>query len=118
MTEDLAEAEIQSLATPLSDLPDRLTQNLPVSLRPRPRFPVACSLRPGMVSYASQDGSLLWEFDTGREFEAVNGTAVGGQIGAHPIQILNRTVFVTSGASSRAKPGNTLLVFEVNEAND
>lgn len=62
-------------------------------------------------AHSAQDGRLLWEFDTGREFDAINGTARGGQIGAYPIQVVDGLVFVTSGASSQAMPGNLLLVF-------
>jgi polyvinyl alcohol dehydrogenase (cytochrome) len=64
-------------------------------------------------AHASADGATLWQFDTGREFEAINGSALGGQIGGFPIQIVNGLVYVTSGASSLDRPGNALLVFGV-----
>ncbi len=42
---------------------------------------------------------LLWDFDTGRSFDAVNGApAQGGQVTGWPIVIANGRVFVTSGA--------------------
>jgi len=66
-------------------------------------------------AHSSSDGALIWEFDTGREFEAINGTAQGGQISAYPIQVVDGLVYVTSGASSMARPGNALLVFGVPE---
>ena len=62
-------------------------------------------------AHASSDGERIWEFDTGREFEAINGQARGGQIAAYPIQVVDGLVYVTSGASSQARPGNALLVF-------
>ncbi|MEE8166060.1 MAG: PQQ-binding-like beta-propeller repeat protein, partial [Myxococcota bacterium] len=64
-------------------------------------------------AHSSSDGALIWEFDTGREFEAINGMAQGGQIAAYPIQVVDGLVYVTSGASSQARPGNALLVFGV-----
>jgi outer membrane protein assembly factor BamB len=66
-------------------------------------------------AHSSSDGELLWQFDTGREFPAINGSAQGGQIGAYPIQVVDGAVYVTSGASSQARPGNALLVFRVAE---
>jgi polyvinyl alcohol dehydrogenase (cytochrome) len=64
-------------------------------------------------AHSSQTGELIWQFDTGRSFEAINGKAQGGQIAAYPIQVVEGRVYVTSGASSQAHPGNALLVFEV-----
>jgi polyvinyl alcohol dehydrogenase (cytochrome) len=64
-------------------------------------------------AHAVVDGRLLWQFDTGRVFEGVNGSAQGGQLGGYPIQVVDGSVYVTSGASSQGKPGNALLVFRV-----
>ena len=64
-------------------------------------------------AHAVVDGRLLWQFDTGRVFEGVNGSAQGGQIGGYPIQVVDGSVYVTSGASSQGKPGNALLVFRI-----
>ena len=64
-------------------------------------------------AHSSRTGELVWQFDTGRSFEAINGKAQGGQISAYPIQVVEGRVYVTSGASSQAHPGNALLVFEV-----
>jgi polyvinyl alcohol dehydrogenase (cytochrome) len=64
-------------------------------------------------AHATSDGARIWEFDTGREFDAINGKARGGQIAAYPIQIADGLGYVTSGASSQARPGNALLVFGV-----
>lgn len=64
-------------------------------------------------AHSSETGELIWEFDTGRTFDAINGKAKGGQIAAYPTQVVDGHVYVTSGASSQARPGNALLVFEV-----
>lgn len=66
-------------------------------------------------AHSTATGALLWHFDTGREFEAINGVALGGQIAAYPIQVVDGLLYVTSGASSQARPGNALLVFGVPE---
>ena len=64
-------------------------------------------------AHSSRTGKVIWEFDTGRRFDAINGTAQGGQISAYPIQVVDGHVYVTSGASSMARPGNALLVFAI-----
>lgn len=64
-------------------------------------------------AHAADSGAIVWQFDTGREFPAINGTAQGGQIAAYPVQVVEGRVYVTSGASSQARPGNALLVFRV-----
>lgn len=62
--------------------------------------------------YASSDGSLMRDIDTGGEFAAVNGmTARGGQVSGYPVVVGNGAVYVTSGASSVLHPGNALLVY-------
>jgi polyvinyl alcohol dehydrogenase (cytochrome) len=85
--------------------------------------PAAPTVIPGVVfasawdgfvrAHSSSDGELIWQFDTGRKFESINGTAQGGQISAYPIQVVEGHVYVTSGASSLSRPGNALLVFSV-----
>jgi polyvinyl alcohol dehydrogenase (cytochrome) len=65
-------------------------------------------------AYSTSDGSPLWDFDTGRSFRAVNGIdATGGQVNGWPVVVVDGAVYVVSGASTQAKPGNALLVFSV-----
>jgi polyvinyl alcohol dehydrogenase (cytochrome) len=69
----------------------------------------------GLRAYAADDGSLLWQVDTNREFTTVNGVkANGGSIdGPGPI-VAGGLLFVTSGYGGIAgRPGNVLLVFGV-----
>ncbi len=67
-------------------------------------------------AYAAKDGSLLWDFDTARSFDAVNGVpATGGQVSGWPQIAVDGSLYVTSGASSMDRPGNALLVFRVDE---
>jgi len=69
----------------------------------------------GLRGYAADDGTLLWQFDTNREFQTVNGVvAKGGSIdGPGPI-VAGRLLIVTSGYGGIVGiPGNVLLVFGV-----
>jgi polyvinyl alcohol dehydrogenase (cytochrome) len=64
-------------------------------------------------AYASADGRVVWDFDTGRDFAAVNGgKANGGSIDQGGQTIANGTLFVNSGARN-GYPGNALLAFTV-----
>jgi polyvinyl alcohol dehydrogenase (cytochrome) len=63
-------------------------------------------------AFSASDGRLLWVFDTGRRFDAVNGIkATGGAIDHGGQVVAGNMLFVTSGG--RAQPGNALLAFEV-----
>ena len=64
-------------------------------------------------AYSSENGSVLWDVDTVRDFQTVNGVkGKGGAIdGAGPV-IVNGMVFVNSGYSRfGGLPGNVLLAF-------
>ncbi|HND14976.1 MAG TPA: hypothetical protein PLN78_08355, partial [Pseudomonadales bacterium] len=62
--------------------------------------------------YASDDGRLIRDIDTGGEFAAVGGLkARGGQVSGYPVVIGKGALYVTSGASSILRPGNALLVY-------
>ena len=67
----------------------------------------------GLRAYAADDGTLLWQFDTNREFTTVNGVkANGGSMdGPGPI-VAGGLLFVNSGYGGIVgRPGNVLLVF-------
>ena len=69
----------------------------------------------GLRAYAADDGTVLWQFDTNREFTTVNGVkANGGSMdGPGPI-VAGGLLFVNSGYGGIVgKPGNVLLVFGV-----
>jgi len=63
--------------------------------------------------YGTEDGKLLWDFDTVREFQSVNGVkARGGSIDGPGAVVVNGMVFVNSGYSRFGGiPGNVLLAF-------
>ena len=67
----------------------------------------------GIRAYSTKDGSILWTFDTNREFPTVNGVkASGGGIeGAGPV-VAGGMLFVSSGwGGPFNRPGNVLLAF-------
>jgi polyvinyl alcohol dehydrogenase (cytochrome) len=66
-------------------------------------------------AYASGSGEVLWDVDTAREFETVNGKpARGGAIDVAGPAVVNGMVFVNSGYGQwGGKGGNVLLVFSV-----
>ena len=67
----------------------------------------------GVRAYSSTSGSLIWQFDTNREFASVNGVAAKGASihGPGPF-VAGGMVFVGSGYGSLGgRPGNVLLAF-------
>lgn len=83
----------------------------------------ALTLIPGVVfspgldghlrAFSTEDGTMVWDFDTAREYSTVNGVpGKGGSIdGAGPV-IAGGMVFVNSGyPRNGGMPGNVLLAF-------
>ena len=63
-----------------------------------------------MRAYDAHDGSIIWDFDTGQSFAAVNGvSARGGAIDYGGEVIAHGMLFVNSGSMRQA--GNLLLAF-------
>ena len=65
---------------------------------------------------SSDDGRVLWEYNTVRDFQTVNGVAAkGGSMGAAGPVIAGGLLFVPSGyvGVRNGAPGNVLLVFGV-----
>jgi polyvinyl alcohol dehydrogenase (cytochrome) len=62
-------------------------------------------------AYSAEDGRVVWDFDTAREFETVNGIkAKGGSIDGPGPVVADGMVFVNSGYSRfGGLPGNVLL---------
>jgi polyvinyl alcohol dehydrogenase (cytochrome) len=61
--------------------------------------------------YSAEDGRVVWDFDTAREFQTVNGVkARGGSIDGPGPVVVNGMVFINSGYSRfGGMPGNVLL---------
>jgi polyvinyl alcohol dehydrogenase (cytochrome) len=64
-------------------------------------------------AYAAADGKVIWDFDTMRAFDTVNGVAArGGSIDGPGVVVVGGMVFVSSGyARNGGVPGNVLLAF-------
>ena len=63
---------------------------------------------------STRDGKTLWEYDTAREFQTVNGVkANGGSMSNAGPTVVGGMVFTNSGYSHHGgiMPGNALLVF-------
>jgi polyvinyl alcohol dehydrogenase (cytochrome) len=88
-----------------------------------PAQPQAVTAIPGVVfsgsvdghlrAFTTEEGHLLWDFDTMREYQTVNGVpAKGGSLdGAGPV-IAGGMLFINSGyARNGATAGNVLLAF-------
>jgi polyvinyl alcohol dehydrogenase (cytochrome) len=67
-------------------------------------------------AYNSDNGKIIWEYNTVREFEAVNGIkGHGGAIDGPPPVISKGMLFVNSGYGMFGQlPGNVLLAFSIN----
>ncbi len=90
-----------------------------------PAQPSAVSAMPGAVfagsmdghlrAYAADTGNVVWDFDTAREYDAVNGQkARGGAIDGGGAAIAGGMVYVYSGYGQwSGLPGNVLLAFGV-----
>jgi polyvinyl alcohol dehydrogenase (cytochrome) len=67
-------------------------------------------------AYSTENGSVLWEFDSNREFTTVNGVRAHGasMIGPGPA-VVGGMIFVNSGYGAfGGRAGNVLLAFGVN----
>jgi polyvinyl alcohol dehydrogenase (cytochrome) len=67
----------------------------------------------GIRAYAAADGTIVWQFDTNRQFETVNGVkANGGAIDGPGAVVADGMLFMSSGyVSLGGRPGNVLLAF-------
>jgi polyvinyl alcohol dehydrogenase (cytochrome) len=88
-------------------------QHTAVTLIPGVAF--AGSANGHMRGYATDDGRVLWDFDTAKAYDAVNGvTAQGGSIERVASVVAGGTLYVMSGyASYGGGMGNALIAFTV-----
>ena len=89
-------------------------QNAAVTVIPGVVF--SGSLSGVMKAYDTSSGEVLWEFDTVRNYKAVNGAkARGGAIDGPGPVVVDGVVYITSGyAKFGGLPGNVLLAFTAN----
>jgi polyvinyl alcohol dehydrogenase (cytochrome) len=65
-------------------------------------------------AYASQDGAIVWDYDTSAAMETVNGVRVeGGSIDATGATIADGVVYIASGYGSWGKNGRLVIAFSV-----
>jgi polyvinyl alcohol dehydrogenase (cytochrome) len=66
-------------------------------------------------AFSTTDGSVIWEFDTNRQFETLNGVrAGGGAIQGPGPTIAGGMLYLNSGYGDHlGRPGNVLLAFSV-----
>lgn len=88
-----------------------------------PAQPGAVTVIPGVVfsgstdghirAFSSEDGEVLWDFDTAKDYATVNGVqAKGGSVEGAGAVVVNGTVYVNSGyPRGGGMPGNVLLAF-------
>ena len=86
--------------------------------------PAASTVIPGVVfsgaldgylrAYSTADGKILWDFDTARAFDTVNGLKVsGGSIDATGPVVADGRLFIASGFGNWGRTGKVLLMFTV-----
>jgi len=69
-----------------------------------------------MRAYSTMDGKILWEFNTARPFETVNGVAAkGGSLNGPGPVVVDGMLFMNSGYAylGYGAPGNVLLAFGI-----
>src|SRR5881397_84794 len=65
-------------------------------------------------AYETKTGAIIWDSDTAQDFQTVNGVkARGGSINSMAPVIAGGMLYITSGYSGNAMPGNVLLAFSV-----
>jgi len=75
-----------------------------------------CALPISVRAFSTTDGRVLWEYQTRRDFNTVNGVAgKGGSIHFQPPTIVNGMVYICSGWAGEAT-GNVLLAFGTDAA--
>jgi polyvinyl alcohol dehydrogenase (cytochrome) len=69
----------------------------------------------GVRAYSTKDGAILWEYDTNREFETVNGVpAHGASISGAGPAIVGGMLYINSGYGGLGgRAGNVLLAFGI-----
>ena len=73
------------------------------------------SLDGHLRAHDTETGRVVWDFNTAREYDTVNGVpAEGGSLNGPGATVVDGMVYVSSGYSSLGfMPGNVLLAFAV-----
>ena len=72
----------------------------------------------GLRAYSTEDGTILWTFDTNKDFDTVNGVkAHGGSMDSAGPIVVDGMIYVASGSGGLVgRQGNVLLAFGLPEA--
>jgi len=101
-------------ATPCPEgSPEGCSPSQPGAVTEIPGVVFASSTDGHIRAHSAEDGELLWDFNTMRDFETVNGAkGKGGSIDGPGAVVVNGMVFITSGyPRNGGVPGNVLLAF-------
>ena len=112
----VADGQKQWFASPTpcpEGAPDSCSPAQPGAVSAMPGVVFASSVDGHLRAYSSDDGQVIWDFDTRRDFSTVNGVAAhGGSIDGPGAVIAGGMVFMTSGyPRNGGAPGNVLLAF-------
>jgi polyvinyl alcohol dehydrogenase (cytochrome) len=90
-------------------------QSAPISVMPGVVF--SGSIDGHLRAYSTKDGRIVWDYDTAKEYDTVNGVkAKGGSLDAAGPAIADGLVITNSGYSLwKGMPGNVLLAFGVGD---
>jgi polyvinyl alcohol dehydrogenase (cytochrome) len=71
------------------------------------------SMDGGIRAYSADNGAVVWQFDTNRAFDTVNGVkANGGAMDGPGAVVSSGMLYISSGyVSLIGRPGNVLLAF-------
>jgi polyvinyl alcohol dehydrogenase (cytochrome) len=96
-----------------ADAPRGCSPAQPGALTGIPGVVFATSMDGHLRAHSSEDGRVLWDFNTMRDFATVNGVkAHGGSMDGPGVVVAGGMVFVTSGyPRNGGVPGNVLLAF-------
>lgn len=85
----------------------------PAAITVIPGIVFSGSMDGGMRAFSTRDGSVVWEYDTNRSFETLNGVnAHGGSINGPAAVVVGGMVYVNSGYGAfGSRTGNVLLAF-------
>jgi polyvinyl alcohol dehydrogenase (cytochrome) len=103
-----------SLVSPNKEMPGFPGPSAPATAIPGVAFIGGWDGR--LLALSTEDGRVIWQYETAREFETVNGVAAkGGSFGAPGPVIAGGMLFANSGYAffTGVKPGNVLLAFSV-----
>ena len=95
------------------DAPSGCSPSQPGAVTAIPGVVFATSVDGHLRAHSAEDGRVLWDFNTAREFDTVNGVqAKGGSIDGPGAVVVDGMVFLTSGYPRNGGiPGNVLLAF-------